>query len=70
MILEDNAKRHIEEILPVAFKCENNWTYQQNGTRPPILSFNQRWCADRFRTFILKNRRAPNSPDLCPLDNS
>ena len=73
VILEDgtmNAERYIEEILPVALKCGNNWTYQQDGARPHIHSLSQRWCDDHFPTFIPKNRWPPNSPDLCPLDYS
>ena len=73
MILEGgtmDAERYIEEILAVALKYGNNWSYQQNGARPSINSLSQRWCADHFPTLIPKNRWSPNSPDLCPLDYS
>ena len=48
----------------------NNWTYQQDSTRPHIHSLNQRWRDDHFPTFIPKNRWPPNSLDLCPLGYS
>ena len=67
MILKDgamDAEKYIEETVPVALKYGNNWTYQEDGTRPHIHSMSQRWCADYFSTFIPKNRWLPNSPDL------
>ena len=30
----------------------------------------QEWCRDNFPTFIDKDRRPPNNPDLNPLDDA
>ena len=40
VILEDrtmDAERYFEEILPVALKYGNHWTYQQDGARSHIF---------------------------------
>jgi hypothetical protein len=70
-----DAQRYIDEALPIALKCGNkmlwnNWTYQQDGTKPHTHNLSQKWCADHFPAFISKDCWPPNSSDLCSLDYS
>ena len=56
-----DAQRYINEILPIALESGNrmlgnDWTYQQNGTRPHIHHLSQKWFADHFPSFISKDR--------------
>ena len=49
-------RRYIDEILPVALKYDNegfgdNWTSQQNGTKPHMHSLNSRMVPDEFFIF-------------------
>ena len=64
---------YIQNVLPVAPKYENNtfgdhWIYQQDGAKPHIHHLTQKWCRDKFPSFIDKDHWPPNSPDLNPLD--
>ena len=78
VIFEDgamDAQRYTDEVLPIALKCgnkmlENNWTYQQDGSRPHTHHLSQEWCANHSPAFISKDRWPHNSPDLCPFDYS
>ena len=65
--------RYIKEVLPIALKYGskvfgNDWTFQQDGATPHTHEKSQAWCAERFPSFIAKDRWPPNSPDLNPLD--
>ena len=62
-------------MLPVALKYGNemfgdDWTFQQDGATSHMHHLTQQWCHDNFPSFIDKNHRPPNSPDLNPLDYS
>ena len=48
----------IKEVLPVALRYGNNWTFQQDNRTPE-------WCSQHFLTRIHDQR---NSPDLNPLN--
>ncbi|CAF0849042.1 unnamed protein product [Adineta ricciae] len=65
--------RYIQKVLPIAFKYGNKtfgeyWTFQQDGAKPHIHQLTQKWCQDKFPSFIDKDHWPPNSPDLNPLD--
>ncbi|CAF3318649.1 unnamed protein product [Rotaria socialis] len=78
VIFEDgpmDTQRYIDEVLPIALECGNEMlgehcTYQQDGARPHIHYFSQKWSIDHFPSFISKDRCPPNSPDLCTFDYS
>ena len=60
--------RYIEEVLPVALKygnkvLGNEWTFQQDGAKPPTHAKAQKWCIDNFPSFIDKDRWPADSPD-------
>ena len=63
----------MKQVLPVALKYSNNmfeddWTFQQDGTRPHIHENSQEWYTKNFPSFINKDHWPPSSPDLNPLD--
>lgn len=65
--------RYIKEVLPVALKYgnpvfENDWTFQQDGTKPHTHHLTQQWCHDSFPAYIDEDHWTPISPDLNPLD--
>ena len=77
MILESDTLDHdqyIKEVLSVALKYGtdmfgDDWTFQQDGTKPHIHEKSQEWCAKNFLLFIGKDHWLPNSPDLNLLDS-
>ena len=61
--------RYIENVLPVALEYGNktfgeHWIFQQDGAKPHIHHLTKKWCLDSFPSFIDKDHRSPNSPDL------
>ncbi|CAF2082706.1 unnamed protein product [Rotaria magnacalcarata] len=68
-----NHEIYIKEVLPVALNFGNKmlgdqWTYQQEAATPHTHQLTQEWCARHFASFMPKDRRPANSPDLNPLD--
>ena len=45
-----------------------NWWFQQDGTISHTTQKAQQWCKKNFKFFIPKDRWAPNSPELDPID--
>ena len=76
MIFESDTldyNRYIKEVLLVALKYGHDmfgddWTLQQESTKPHIHEKSQKWCAKNFLSFIDKDHWPSNSPDLNPLD--
>ena len=67
--------RYIKEVLPGALKYGNkvfgnDWTFQQDNTRPHIHHPTQKWCRDHFPSFIDEDHWPSNSSVLNPLDYS
>ena len=65
--------RYINEALPAALKDANsifgnNWTFQPDGVKAYLHDNTQKWCADKFPSFIQKDHWPPNSPDLNSLN--
>ena len=66
---------YIEKVLPIALEYGNkvfgnDWIFQQDGAKPHQHHLTQKWCEENFPSFIDKDHRPPNSPDLNPLDYS
>ena len=54
-----DAERYIKEVLPVALKCGNqmlgkNWTYQQDGAKPPYTSSEPTMVCQSFSFLYIK----------------
>ncbi|CAF1600072.1 unnamed protein product [Rotaria magnacalcarata] len=47
---------------------ENTGYFQQDGAKPHTHHLTQKWCRDKFPSFIHKDHWPPNSPDLNPLN--
>ena len=65
--------RYIKEVVPVALKYGNDMfgddsTFQQDGAKVHMHEKSQECYAKTFPSFIDKDHRPPNSPDLNPLD--
>ena len=62
--------QYIKQVLPVALKYGNKWTFQQNNARAHILHLTEKWWRDHFPSFIDKDHCPSNSRDFNPLDYS
>ena len=62
--------RYIKQVLPVALKYGNEWTFQQDNTRAHIYHLTEKWWRDHFPSFIDKDHCPSNSRDFNPLDYS
>ena len=57
-------RRYIDDILPEALKYGNegfgdNWTFEQDGTKPHAHSLNSRMVPHEFSTFHQQRSLAP-----------
>ncbi|CAF1156711.1 unnamed protein product [Rotaria magnacalcarata] len=76
VILDQGTVDHveyIEKVLPIALKYGKDafgkhWIFQQDGAKLHIHHLTQKWCRDKFPSFIDKDHWPPDSPDLNPLD--
>ena len=46
----------------------NDWTFQKDGAKSKFHEKTQEWCTNNFPSFIQRDHRSLNSPDLNPLD--
>jgi len=61
--------RCIDEVLHVVLKYGNKtfgdeWTFQQDVTKPHIHHLTQEWCRNNFPSFINEDHRSAHNPDL------
>ena len=74
VILDEGTADHscyIKNVFPVALKYGNevfddNWAFQQDSANPHRDHLIEEGGNNNFPSFIDKDRRSPNSPDLNP----